>query len=108
MKDIWIVAGVLVLGLIYGYWVGSVGKRRGWPGQKIKWVAGGPLIAAGLVMQVISIVSKEVSGYASAQEWAKFPWMMIWTSGFFAMILAAKGAKMTMSDLEKKDNLSIR
>lgn len=103
-----VAAGVLVLGLIYGYWIGTVGKRRGWPGQKIKWVAGGPLLAGGGIMLIISIVSKKASGYLSAQEWTTFPWMIIWTSGFFAMILAAKGAKMTMSDLEKKDDLSIR
>jgi len=111
MKPVWIIAavlGVLVLGLSYGYWIGTVGRKRSWPGNKIKWVAGGPLIAVGMVMQILSLVSSESSGYANHSGWAAFPWMIVWASGFFAMAMSAVGAKIAMSDLEKKDNLSIR
>jgi hypothetical protein len=111
MKPVWMIAaviGILVLGVVYGYWIGTMGRKRAWAGHKIKWVAGGPLIAAGMGMQILVLVSSESTGYASRSGWAAFPWTIVWASGFFAMAMSAAGAKIAMSDLEKRDNLSIR
>jgi hypothetical protein len=38
------ILGILVLGALYGYWIGTVGKRHSWSGKKVKGVAGIPLM----------------------------------------------------------------
>jgi hypothetical protein len=38
------ILGILVLGAVYGYWIGTVGKRHSWSGKKVKGVAGFPLM----------------------------------------------------------------
>jgi glucose uptake protein GlcU len=102
--------GTLVLGLLYGYWIGTIGKRRSWSFRRMKAFAGGPLLAIGLIMQIAALLVHERSGYRSAETWAKFPWTIVWATGIFAMMFAAKGAGVAWSDFIKNrdDNLSIR
>ena len=43
------VAGILLLGAVYGYWIGTAANRRSWSGKKIKRVAGLPPALLGIV-----------------------------------------------------------
>jgi hypothetical protein len=112
-ESVWMITGligVLVLGALYGYWIGRIGKRRCWSGKKVKGVAAYPLMVCGLVLLIASVISREASGYGdSAAVWAKFPWVVMLCAGFLAMFVAAKVAfpGVPLSELDK-DNLSIR
>lgn len=112
-ETIWMLTaavGILALGLLYGYWIGRVGKQRKWSFRKTKIVAGAPLMSVGIVMQCAALVVHHRSGYETSELWTRFPWTIVWATGFFAMILSAKGSGVAWSDFNKdpKDNLSIR
>ena len=109
---IWIIGclGILVLGALYGYWIGTVGKRRSWSGKKVKIVSWIPIPMVAVVLMIASTISREASGSGnSAAAWEEFPWTVTMLTGFLAMFVAAKVAYpgVPLSDLEK-DNLSIR
>jgi len=109
---IWIIGclGILALGALYGYWIGTVSKRRSWSGKKVKIVAMIPIPMVGVVLMIASKIAREASGSGNpAAAWAEFPWTITLLAGFLAMFIAARVAYpgVPLSDLEK-DNLSIR
>jgi hypothetical protein len=70
---IWIIGclGILILGAVYGYWIGIVGKRRSWSGKKVKIVALIPIPLVGVVLGIASKISRDASGSGnSAAAWA--------------------------------------
>ncbi|MDP2997893.1 MAG: hypothetical protein Q8N47_10425 [Bryobacterales bacterium] len=97
------ILGILALGVLYSYWIGTVGKRRSWSRKSVKKVAGFPLMVGGLVPLVASVLSR------TGAAWAKFPWAIAVTTGVLAMTIAAKvshpGVPLSEPD---RDNLSIR
>ena len=102
--------GILVSGALYGYWIGTVAKRRSWSGKKVKVVALIPIPMVGVVLAIASKITRGASGPGNpAAAWAEFPWTFTLLAGFLAMFIAAHVAYpgVPLSDLEK-DNLSIR
>ena len=108
---IWIIGclGILALGALYGYWIGTVSKRRSWSGKKVKIVAMIPIPMAGVVLMIASKITREAGSGNPAAAWAEFPWTITLLAGFLAMFIAARVAYpgVPLNDLEK-DNLSIR
>ena len=90
----WMIAGmsgVLALGAIWGYAIGTAGKRREWSGKKIKGLAVFPLLIGGLIPLVASVVTREATGYSRTDPaWARFPWVLTMSAAFLAMLIAVK------------------
>lgn len=103
------VAGILLLGPVYGYWIGHAAKRRSWSGKKTKNVAWLPPIVLGLILQIASLISHWAHQGQPKPAWVKFPWSVAIIAGLLAMFVAAHVAHpgVPVSDLDK-DNLSIR
>ena len=103
------VAGMLLLGPVYGYWIGNAAKRRSWSGKKTKNVAGLPPIVLGLILQIASFISHWAHQGQPKPAWTEFPWYLAIFTGLLAMYVAARMAYpgVRLSDLDK-DNLSIR
>jgi len=103
------VAGILLLGPVYGYCIGKAAKRRSWSGKKTKNVAGLPPMVLGLLLQIASFISHWAHRGQPKPAWAEFPWYIAIFTGVFAMYVAARIAYrgVRLSDLDK-DNLSIR
>jgi hypothetical protein len=95
--------GILILGALYGYWIGTVGKRRFWSGKRVKRVAGVPIMVVGLVLMIAAGLSRH------GTAWANFPWVITVTAGVLAMLVAAKVSHpgVPLSELDR-DDLPIR
>ena len=93
-------AGILLLGVFYGYLIGRVAKRRSWRGKNVKWVALLPFLS----MFAVCLGSRDASHFAEAgQAWMRF-WStrfgFIWfMAGFVAELVAAKIAGVPLSEL---------
>ncbi len=114
---IWMITAVfsmLALAVVYGYCIGKAGMRNGWKPKKIYLTGLLPLFVTGLIMMIITVFSDEPSG--GAHGWRKFPWVLTFTGGIMAGLIALKVAhpevpwsqiRVSMSD-SNSDNLSIR
>lgn len=103
-------ATALAGGAVYGWWIGTLGKKQGWSGKKIKGWAVFPPMMVGMIGLVASVISREGTRYSRTDPvWTKFPWVILVSAAFLSLLIAAKIARpgTPVADLDR-DDLSIR
>lgn len=85
--------GILALGILYGYRIGRLAKRRKWGRKKVAIVAYTPMLVVSVVLLALNITSFILRKDSGVGAWAHFPWAIPWG----ATVLAGSIAKYTTS-----------